>query len=381
MNHPEIIGDHAVVKERRIDGKVRIVQIAAVLCALFAAIGIAHGMHDANPRGGWTVPAIAGVVAATAFAAFWHVAIGTVIGMVRRTTLVALFAGAIVMTGVALGASAQAIATAVAGRSALATELSLLVDSYGKALAEAYGQATGWRGVADAANVLAHGLSAQAETETTGGNGTGKGCGPRCSSLKDASASFGQAAAALQGMLDEATQERDAGENALGDLRIAAATGDQAAFMAAAESVSQTIGKLNAVDPKPIIDNTGMVVGSAKGINLSQETSDFRDKANAALAGRHAVEAPVFLPMSLGEATRKQALGSALHGWILAGAIDVLPLMFLALIFVMSREVWLQENVERRSLTPEGRNARDRQALADLQQGNGNNVVRLQAAE
>ena len=51
--------------------------------------------------------------------------------------------------------------------------------------------------------------------------------------------------------------------------------------------------------------------------------------------------------MSLGEATRHQALGSALHGWILAGAIDVLPLFFLVLAFLLSREVWLNVLGER----------------------------------
>ncbi len=70
--------------------------------------------------------------------------------------------------------------------------------------------------------------------------------------------------------------------------------------------------------------------------------------------------------MSLGEATREQALGSALHGWILAGAIDVLPLFFLVLAFLLSREVWLNEAVVRNKLTKEGRDIADREALESM---------------
>ena len=148
--------------------------------------------------------------------------------------------------------------------------------------------------------------------------------------------------------------------------------------MAAAETVAQGVAKLNAIDPRPIIDTTGMVVSSKNGIDLSTETAEFREKADKALTDRKTVNTPVFLPMSLGEATRKQTFGSALHGWILAGAIDVLPLMFLGLIFILSREVWLHENVQRRALTPTGRNQRDRQRIADMTNGN---VVPMVAAE
>ena len=40
-----------------------------------------------------------------------------------------------------------------------------------------------------------------------------------------------------------------------------------------------------------------------------------------------------------------------MHGWILASAIDLLPLFFLILAFVFSREVWLNEEVIRVKLT------------------------------
>jgi hypothetical protein len=196
---------HDTVKyQRRVDRKVRAFEIAAVICALFASIGIGQGLHEANPDGGWAVPIIAGVAAAFGFAIFWHGVMSAVTGMVRTTTLVAVFVIATVVTGIALGASAQAIATAIAGRAALAAELSANVDGYNKALAEAYTEATSWRGVADGATVLAAGFRAQAEIEAGGSHGTGKGQGPRWASLQEASQSFGSGAEALNAMLAEA---------------------------------------------------------------------------------------------------------------------------------------------------------------------------------
>ena len=52
------------------------------------------------------------------------------------------------------------------------------------------------------------------------------------------------------------------------------------------------------------------------------------------------------------------------HGWILAGAIDVLPLFFLVLAFVLSREVWLSEEVVREKLSAERQDGADRQKVA-----------------
>ena len=78
-------------------------------------------------------------------------------------------------------------------------------------------------------------------------------------------------------------------------MRDAAARADQNGFMAAAEGVSQIIARLNAIDPRPIIVNTGAVVMSKKGIDLSKETADFHATANKALANRQTVDAPVFI--------------------------------------------------------------------------------------
>ena len=356
--------------ERRIDRPIRFLRLAGALCAMFAAVGIGHGIHQANPDGGWLVPILAGLVAATALAIFWHVVIGMVVGMVRKTMLVALFAVAAVVTVVALGASAQAIATAVAGRAALSAELSAQVDDFNQKLAKAYAEATGWSAVATSANAKAVGLRTQADTESGGSNGYGKGCGPRCASLRDSAAAFANSREALNGLLQEAADDREKGEARMSDLRDAAAHADQNGFMAAAEGVTEAIASLNAIDPRPIIVNTGAVVTSKKGIDLTKETADFQASANKALGNRQSVDAPVFIPMSLGDATRRQILGAAMHGWILASAIDLLPFFFLILGFVLSREVWLNEEVIREKPTSLNKDKANREEVDSLMQRN-----------
>ena len=77
----------------------------------------------------------------------------------------------------------------------------------------------------------------------------------------------------------------------------------------------------------------------------------------------------MFVPMSLGEATRKQAFGSAMHGWIIAGAVDLMPLLCLIIAFILSREVWHNEQVPHRRLTKQERDAADREALISMRRG------------
>jgi hypothetical protein len=370
---------HVEVTERRIDGKIRLMRLAGMACAIFAAAGIAHGMHEANPAGGWLVPAFAGLVAASALAIFWHVVIGAVVGMVRLSTIIALFVAATLITLVALGASAQAIATAVAGRAALSAELSARVDEFNQSLADAYAEATGWGSIAGAAAAKAAGLRLQAESESTGSNGTGKGCGPRCNSLRDIAGAFENAHHALNQLLANAADQRKVGEAAMAELRDAAAHGDQNGFMAGAEKTAQVVAELNAIDPRPIIVNTGAVTTTDKGIDLTKETVEFQAAGEKALADRQSVKTPVFTPMSLGEATRRQAFGSAMHGWILAGAIDVLPLFFLILAFVFSREVWLNEAVVRVKKTSAGKVAEDTKRVAEIM-GRSETVVPFRSA-
>jgi hypothetical protein len=352
--------------ERRIDGKVRWMRRAGMLCALFAAVGIGDGIHQANPDGGWFMPVIAGLVAACALAIFWHIIIHTVTGMVRTAMIIALFVVAFIVTALSLGASAQAIATAISGQAALTAELSSDVDGFNQALAKAYAEATGWRGIAAAAITKATGYQAQAKGEEGGSHGTGKGCGPKCQSYKEFAGSFSDGATELNKMLEEAAAQRDAGEAQMSAMRSAAAHADQDGFTAAAEGVDNVIAKLNAVDPRPIIAQTGVVSASPKGIDLNAETKDFNVTAQKAYANRKQVEAPVFVPMSVGEATRHQMFGSALHGWILASVIDLLPLFFLILAFVMSREAWMNEQITSEDLTPEGKDGVDRNRLDSL---------------
>jgi hypothetical protein len=361
-------GERRVVvrEERRIERNVLWMRVAAVLCAFFAAAGITLGIREANVFSGWVLPAFAGLVAAAAFASFWHVSIGNVVGMIKPSMLFILFALAGIVTAVALGASAQAIATAVAGRAAVSAELSTQVNPYNDALAEAYARGTGWGSISTAAIAKSTGLNGQAELEELGQHGTGKGCGVRCAQLKEMSGAFSDAHDALDKLLKDAADDRKEGDAAMQRLRLAAVDGDQPGFMTAAGDVSSTIAKLNAIDPWPVIRNTGAVHITVKDFDLTPETKDFYAIAEKVLANRPSVNAPIFVPMSVGEATRRQVFGSALHGWVLAGAIDVLPLLLLVLAFVLSRERWLNETVTRAKLTPEGQNEQEQKKLDDM---------------
>jgi hypothetical protein len=138
--------------------------------------------------------------------------------------------------------------------------------------------------------------------------------------------------------------------------------------------VAKTIAGLNAVDPRPIIQQTGGVDAGPKGIDLTKETKEFDDLAAKALANRQQVAAPVFAPISVGEATRNQMFGTAMHGWILAGVIDIVPLLLLIIAFAMSREVWMNEEVIRVKVTHEGQDGTDRSRVDSLL-GRSNTVL------
>ena len=101
----------------------RALQLAAVVCALFAAVGVTTGSRAADPAAGWLVPILAGIVVAVGFAAAWHVATGFAARTRKTGGIVALVIGGMVLTALALGASAQSIAVTLSGRAAVSAEL------------------------------------------------------------------------------------------------------------------------------------------------------------------------------------------------------------------------------------------------------------------
>jgi hypothetical protein len=354
------------ITESHIDGSIRMMRLAGAASALFAAFGIAHGIHDVNPDAGWLIAGVAGGFAAIGFAIFWHVVINMIHRMIRPSYIGAMFSVCFVVTALAVGSSAQAIATMVAGTPSMIAELSNQVDAHNRALAEAYKQAVSWRGVADSALVLAVGYDKRAEMEAGGKHGTGRGQGQKWSSYKEFADNYRTGYMALTGLLDEARELDAVGDSQLLRLRTAAAHGDQEAFLAASGDVASTISRLNAIDPKPIVANLGVVLVGDKGINLTSETEDFRAKADKTFAGRQTVDAPVVMPISLGEATRRQIFGAAMHAWILASVIDLMPLMFLLIGYISSREVGMHVLVSRPKLTPADRNDIDRNNIVNL---------------
>ena len=361
--------------ERRIDGSIVVMRVGAVLCALFASLGIASGIHEANPAAGWLIPAIAGVVAAATFAGVWHVLIGAVTLMVRLPVIIGTFVIGFALTLIALGASAQAIATAVSGRSAMSAELAENVDGFSQALGKAYGEATQWAALPLAARAKATGLKLQADMEASGANGKGSGQGPRYASLINIANVFNAGANALDEELAKAVRIRETGDLSVEALRTAATSGDMPAFMAGINGASAAITQLNAVDPRSVMHSFGAITASEKGIDFTNETAEFQAEADRALEGREQIDVPAFVPFSVGEATRRQAFSAALHGWILAGAIDVLPLLCLFLAFAMSREVGHQQQIIRHKLTPVGRADRDRTNLKVIRPGNDDNEI------
>jgi len=210
--------------------------------------------------------------------------------------------------------------------------------------------------------------------ERDGMNGK-KGEGPRFASMMDIANAFAAGADALETELAKAGDIRDRGTDAMARMREAAADGDMTAFMNAANGVDEAIVALNAVDPKLIINTIGAVIVSKEGIDLTEETADFHASAEDALKDRVTVEAPTFVPFSVGEATRKQVVNAAMHGWILAGAIDVLPLLCLCLAFAISREVAHQQLVKKPKLTVRGRVERDTETLRQIRPGRDSDEV------
>jgi hypothetical protein len=270
-----------IINERRLDGRVRLLQFAAMLCALFAATGILVGIHDANPAAGWVVPALAGIVGAVAFAAYWHWAIGSLVAVANPFRITARFLLSVAVTAIAVLASAQGIAQGVAGHAALVRELENRIEGYSKALDDAFVKGTAWSPLASAAFTKEAGFIKLAELEQAGEHNTGKGCGPLCSFDKQVADS----------------------------LQEAAAEGDQKAFMIGGNEVNRAITDLNGIDPRAIIDVTGAVrvnQGPNGVVQMEDDgpTKDFEAMANKLLAERQFVAPQTFTPISLGEATR-----------------------------------------------------------------------------
>ena len=135
------------------------------------------------------------------------------------------FVVGVLLTVLALGASAQSIATAVAGRSALATELTQHVDAFNQALAKAHWKQPRWSSLPRAADAKAVGYDKQAQMEAEGMNGKGSGKGPRYASLKAIADAFRSGSVALQNELDRANEVHARGDDAMSVMREAATKG------------------------------------------------------------------------------------------------------------------------------------------------------------
>lgn len=337
MNHPNI---HARA--------AHFLRYAAIGCAMLAAVSTTIGLHTANPAAGWLVPVFTGVIIAAALGTFWHVLIEAAERVRTKIGVTAtLFGGAIAVV-VALGASASNMAAAISGQAAVRAELAERVDAYATAVTSASVEARRFQPLVDVTAAAAASMDGKADLEAKGLNGAGHGCGPRCETYKGAASSFATTSGQLQDLLKQVEELRASGMASVGALRVAAVSADQMAFAEAAQGAAAAIDDLNAIDHMPIVAATGMVQVTDLASTLTPETAGLQDRASELQSERAQVTAPVFLPFSVGEATRAQMGGAALQAWIAAGVIDVLPFVFLLLILLTAREPLMRGDIFKR---------------------------------
>ncbi|TKZ15917.1 hypothetical protein FAP39_16325 [Shimia litoralis] len=321
----------------------RFLRFAAIGCAILAAVSTTIGLHASDPAAGWFIPVLTGVVIAFALGVLWHVLIEAAERVRSSLGITVIVIIGALGVGFALMSSASNIAAAMAGKASVSAELTDRVDAYSKALSKSAVAAKSFQPLVDITSAAGATMEGKANLEASGLNGTGTGCGQRCETYKGAAASFQTTSGQLQALSAEVEALRLQGLGYVGDLRTAASSSDQAAFGRAAQNLSAVIDQLNAVDHMPLVAATGMVTVTNLSSELTPETSSLQTKAKDIAGERVTVEAPVFVPFSVGEATRAQMFGAALQAWIAAAAIDALPFVFMLLVLLTAREPLLRD--------------------------------------
>ncbi|MCF1708694.1 hypothetical protein L0V05_07675 [Tabrizicola sp. J26] len=355
----------------------RLAQSAAIGCSAFAALGTALGYYAAG--GHPIVAAAGGLVLAGALGVSWHIAIGA--ASRARTVLgtTAIILTGFALTAVAIGASAQAVVVTMAGRSALSAELIERVEPISDALATASAQSDLSPLIGSAASIAA-GYRAMAGQEAKGAFGK-SGEGPRFATLTLAAEGFDTAQQTLTALDAKSGEIHARGLNAIAALRAAAAMGDQAAFLTAAQDVAAAVTDLQSLDPSVVVQTTGIVRVDGETIaGLDAPTQGWVSQAQAWSDNHASVSVPIPAPISLGEAVRAQAFGAALHAWIAAGAIDMLPLIALLLIVSLRAEPLMRDRIQ----PPEEAEIGEREAALRNRESAvaaGSGISRLHAAE
>jgi len=321
----------------------RFLRFAAIGCALLAAISTSIGLHASDPAAGWLVPVLTGLVIAFALGVLWHVLIEAAERVRSRLGIAVILIVGALGVAFAVGTSASNIAAAMAGKASLSAELTDRVDAYSKALTQSALEAKSFQPLVDITSAAGATMEGKANLEASGLNGTGTGCGQRCETYKGAAASFQTTSGQLQALSAEVETLRLQGLDFVGDLRTAASSSDQAAFGRSAQNLSAVIDQLNAIDHMPLVAATGMVTVTNLSSELTPETSSLQSKAQDIAGERVTVEAPVFVPFSVGEATRAQMFGAVLQAWIAAAAIDALPFVFMLLVLLTARDPLLRD--------------------------------------
>jgi hypothetical protein len=283
----------------------------------------------------------------------------------------------VVLTGLTLGASALSIAAAVAGNGATQAVLADRVDGYAQTLDAAHSEALTFSPLILQASATSAGFEVMASQEAGGNLGSGAGEGPRYAEMMSTAAAFDRMSEGLTALEATAAEERAKGDLAIANLREAAATGNQPAFIAATVALGSAVSGLNAIDARPIT-LAGMVTSDASGeVSMDAQTERFQAEAAVVLAERESVPVPTFAPFSVFDAVRWEAFGAALHGVIVAASVDLLPLLALMIVMLTGADPMLRDAPREKPLRRSGasRNADIREEEADARVGSKPRLV------
>jgi hypothetical protein len=317
---------------------------AAFVAAGIAAFGTAIGLHAASPNAGWLIPALVGIGLAALLAAGWHVVLHGAAYSRHGKGITASIVGGLLLAAIALGASGWTLATAIGGSAAQGIYHQQALQQHEAALVIAYERVQAQQAIVEQLALTATAYTGFAESEERGDFGA-PGCGPACRDYQRVGANMQSLGRDLRGVLDDAKETFELGQQAVAIGRSAISADDPETFGIAMAAIASAVSELNAVDVSTRATGGGMVEweqanGGPTAANRDNLTEAVHDVAEAAVLDP--VPVPVFAPMTRGEAviTYRDRVPGA---WIVAAAVDLSPLVLLLLVMAYAREPLLRQ--------------------------------------
>lgn len=308
--------------------------VAAVAVGLAVWTGLATALAQESLAVRILVPLAASVTLTTLLAGSWHILLGAAATARGGRLAVVLGLGA-ALVALAIATSSWWLATALGGGAAL---------RHHRAAAVAVLEATG-RAVLDAATpelqllrqveAAAEGYGALAAREAEGGVRTGrKGRGPVARELEDVAAAFAAQAAAMR----ELAGQREARLAAMAAaLRRAVAAEEETAFVTALAEAHALVAEAERMRATDLA-----MAGSVQlpGLSATPELGRLAEAVTATAARiareRPPVAMPGYVPLTRSEAVLVHA-DAVPAAWMVAVALDALPLLLLAILVVARR--------------------------------------------